>query len=84
MTIGHEGKKYLRKIQSANGTPNGAYIEVDVYEVLVAFDVTCPATAHAIKKLLAAGTRGKGNRLSDLVRAQAAISRAIDMEKRNV
>lgn len=57
-TIKHEGKKYLRQIYSAAGTPiESDFVFVDVYEVLVAFDVTCPAIQHAIKKLLACGQR---------------------------
>ena len=54
---------------------------VDVYDVLTAFNVTCPATAHAVKKLLCAGRRGGGkNRLQDLAEAQQALVRAIDLE----
>lgn len=75
----HEGKKYLREIYPADG--NGAPILVDVYSVLVAFDVRCPARAHCVKKLLAAGGRGKGSELDDLVGADAALSRAIDMQR---
>lgn len=73
----HEGKKYLRLIHPANG--DGRPIYVDVYSVLVAFGVTCPATAHALKKLLAAGQRGKGDKKADLVGAIAAINRAVDL-----
>lgn len=76
----HEGKKYLRKIRDAQ---SDATIDVDVYEVLAAFEVTSQPIGHAIKKLLACGQRGKGSRLDDLVGAAAAISRAIDQEKRN-
>ena len=53
----------------------------DIYTILLAYGVTCPATAHAIKKLLCAGKRGGGkNRLQDLTEAQAALTRAIDLE----
>ena len=76
----HEGAKYLRRIHAADGS--GLCAEVDVYEVLLAFQVTCPATSHAIKKLLAAGDRGKGDRLADLKGAMAALNRAIDVEER--
>lgn len=75
----HEGKKYLRRICGA-GVDKGT-IEVDVYCVLEAFGVTCPATQHTLKKLLCAGQRSKGNRLADLIGAEAAISRAIELEK---
>lgn len=74
----HEGKKYLRQINSAD-TP-GAAVGVDVYAVLEAFGVTCPARQHAIKKLLCAGGRGKGDTLTDLKGALAAVSRAIELE----
>ena len=33
-------------------------VVIDVYDVLDAFDVTNPATAHAVKKLLFPGGRG--------------------------
>lgn len=75
----HEGKKYLRKIHSA--TRDKAPIQVDVYNVLEAFKVTCPARQQAIKKLLCTGTRGKGNELADLIGAEAAVARAIELEK---
>lgn len=78
-SIKHEGKKYLRQIEDA---VTGQRIMVDVYEVIRAFDVTCPGRQHALKKLLAAGTRGKGSELADLVGAQTALSRAIDFARR--
>jgi hypothetical protein len=74
----HEGKKYLRRICSP---VDGTSIEIDVYAVLEAFSVTCPARAHAIKKLLCAGTRGKGDAIADLTGAAAAVDRAIQLEQ---
>lgn len=74
----HEGRKYLRTITSC---VDGQSIQVDIYDVLFAFNVTCPAVAHAIKKLLAPGQRGKGPILADLIGADAALSRAIDRQK---
>lgn len=74
---GHSGSKYLRAVR---GAVNGESVAVDVYAVLVAFGVTCPATAHACKKLLLAGLRGKGSRVQDLREARDAISRAIEMQ----
>jgi hypothetical protein len=56
-------------------------IEIDVYAVLEAFQVTCPARAHAIKKLLCTGTRGKGDAIADLTGAAAAVDRAISIER---
>lgn len=52
---------------------------IDVYDVLNAFGVTCPATQHAIKKLLMPGKRGHKTELGDLLEARASIDRAIDL-----
>jgi hypothetical protein len=70
----HTGSKYLRRI---NVDEAG---RADVYDVLEAFNVTCPARAHAIKKLLCAGIRGKGNALQDLKETADAVARAITLE----
>ena len=53
----------------------------DVYDVLTAFGVTCPAVAHAVKKLLCAGQRGHKDRLTDLREAMTAIARAAELER---
>jgi len=68
------GKKYLRTISLVDG-------QVDVYSVLVAFGGACPATQHAIKKLLAAGLHGKATALQDLTEARDAIDRAIQIRR---
>ena len=52
---------------------------VDVYDVLKAFGVTCPATQHAIKKLLMPGNRGHKDQLQDLNEAKQSIERAIEL-----
>lgn len=75
----HEGQKYLRIIQSA--IVPGDYLDVDVYAVLEAFKVTCPARAHAIKKLLCCGNRDKGSEMADLIGAEAAVARAIELQR---
>lgn len=79
----HEGSKYLKRIISPVALEPGkrAAIQVDVYAVLEAFGVTCPAIAHCIKKLLMPGQRGKGDKLADLKGAMAALNRAIDLEQ---
>lgn len=90
----HEGKKYLRLIRRPKGAdvayrpvPDHPYrpevvgIEVDVYAVLEAFRVNDQAVGHAVKKLLCAGDRGKGDRLADLKGALAAVARAVEMEE---
>lgn len=69
------GSKYLRPIQcSIDG-------KLDVYAVLVTFNVVCPARQHAIKKLLCSGIRDKGTVLQDLREARDAIERAVQMEE---
>ena len=79
----HEGKKYLRMIHAATQNGEGGLVGVwvDVYAVLEAFNVTCPGRQQAIKKLLCAGLRGKGGELADLIGADAALSRAIDLQR---
>ena len=56
-------------------------LTVDVYAVLEAFEVTCPARQHALKKLLCSGIRGKGDTLQDLNEARDAITSAIHLEE---
>jgi hypothetical protein len=73
----HSGSKYTRTIHSA--VCQGEFVTVDVYAVLVAFDVRCPARQHAIKKLLCAGIRGKSTEEQDLREARDSISRAIEL-----
>ena len=77
--MGHVGNKYLRKIYSPLG---GEPIYVDVYAVLEAFKVTCPALQHIVKKVLCAGLRNKGSTLQDIEEAvNASGPRAIQMQK---
>lgn len=56
-------------------------VEIDVYDVLVAFDVTNPAIQHAVKKLLCPGQRGAKDTLQDLNEALVSIERAIEIEE---
>lgn len=74
----HEGRKYLRQMRDVG---NGGPFDVDVYCVLEAFKVTCPARQHALKKLLCAGTRGKGTEIDDLRGVIAAVNRAIELQE---
>lgn len=67
------GSKYLRDIKLTSNK------KIDVYAVLIAFNVTCPARQHAIKKLLCAGLRGKNDELNDLKEAKDAITRGIEL-----
>ena len=68
------GNKYLRIIHDRQGKELG---EVDVYCVLRSFGVTEPSIQHAIKKLLCAGLRGKGDVKQDLREAIDAIEAGI-------
>lgn len=56
---------------------------VDVYDVLKAFNVTCPAMAHGIKKCLAPGQRGTKGVFQDKQEAIASIVRSIQMDEEN-
>jgi hypothetical protein len=74
------GSKYVRTILPRVG--NGPGVEADVYNVLDAYAVPCPAQAHAAKKLLCAGLRGKADRLRDLEECLDAVRRAVELERR--
>ena len=65
--------KYRRPIP-ARATRNGG---MDVYDVLTAFGVTCPALAHAVKKILCPGQRGAKDKLQDLKEAAWSLAEAI-------
>lgn len=75
--------KYQRII---DGLPfkdsDGALLDgmvIDVYDVLKAFEVTCPATQHAIKKMLMAGERGHKDKQTDLNEAIQSLQRAKEL-----
>ena len=67
--------KYQREFISMDGK----VFRADVYRVLKAFGVTCPALQHAVKKLLMPGQRGTKNELQDLTEALLSVSEAIAM-----
>jgi hypothetical protein len=54
-------------------------ITIDVYDVLKAFDVTCPAMQHAIKKCLMAGKRGAKDAVQDMNEAIQSIERSKEL-----
>ena len=60
---------------------DGKVFAADVYSVLAAFGVKCPARQHAIKKLLMPGQRGAKGEIQDLDEALVSVSRAIDMAR---
>ena len=86
----HEEAKKLKQVSSEPDLRNkyervvsnykGDEITVDVYDVLLGFDVTCPIMSHAAKKVLAAGERGHKDKLTDLYDIKASIERAIEVE----
>lgn len=58
-------------------------ITIDVYDVLKAFNVTCPALQHLIKKALAVGQRGHKDASEDLKDILASAKRAIELSEGN-
>lgn len=68
--------KYQRKIVGVMGES----AIVDVYDVLIAYDVRCPAIAHAIKKLLVPGSRGAKSWSQDVNEAIGSLRRALDLQ----
>ena len=73
--VGVVENKYLRTITNKNGES----IIVDVYDVLEAFQVTCPALQHLSKKALCAGLRGHKSAAEDLVDIWNSAERAIQL-----
>lgn len=63
--------KYDREIKKG--------VMVDVYDVLDAFKVECPALQHLIKKALACGQRGHKDMLDDLLDINASAKRALSL-----
>lgn len=72
---------YRRTIREQTWCATNVEVEADVYDVLVAWSVACPARQHAIKKLLMAGQRGVKSTLQDLEEARDAVTRAIELER---
>lgn len=56
-------------------------VDIDVYDVLTAFNVTNPAIQHAVKKLLKGGARGYKNETQDYKEAVQSINRGIELIK---
>ena len=52
---------------------------IDVYDVLQAFDVTCPAIQHAVKKLLRCGNKPGEAELDEIRGAITSLNRAVEM-----
>lgn len=74
--------KYTKQISESLYSPvDRKPIDCDVYDVLEAFGVTCPAIQHAVKKLLCTGQRGHKDRMTDLHEAEVSIRRAQQLQK---
>jgi hypothetical protein len=79
--------KYQRRIVGLDpvalekGIRKPIVVIVDVYNVLDAFSVSCPARAHAVKKHLCAGIRGKGPEEQDLSEAVICAERAVELHE---
>jgi hypothetical protein len=54
---------------------------VDVYDILAEYNVTNPADAHAIKKMLCPGQRGAKDGIKDRQEAIVSLQRAIELEQ---
>ena len=67
--------KYDREIVGKGGES----ADIDVYDVLEAFDVKCPALQHLIKKALCAGLRGHKDKEADLNDIASSAQRAIQL-----
>lgn len=68
-----QDNRYVRSVKG---------VQMDVYDVLKGFNVTCPAMQHAIKKMLCSGLRGYKNTIQDKKEAIASIKRSIELESK--
>lgn len=57
---------------------------IDVYRVLLLFDVTDPCLQHAVKKLLCAGGRGVKDAARDIEEARHALDRWQEMRAEEI
>lgn len=64
--------KYLRECKG---------VKIDVYDVIKAFSVTCPALQHLIKKALCTGLRGHKSQEQDLQDILDSARRAVELNK---
>lgn len=57
------------------------FSHIDVYRVLLLFEVTDPCIQHAVKKLLCAGKRGAKDEAQDVSEAKWALMRWEEMRR---
>ena len=72
--------KYQKPIKGKIVPEDNNMLYVDVYDVVKAFDVVCPAMQHAIKKMLCSGQRGVKDSVRDKREAIDSINRSIELE----
>ncbi|WII71729.1 hypothetical protein QJS83_14785 [Bdellovibrio sp. 22V] len=80
------GSKYLRTISGKKEItlPDGrkevmrVEVQVDIYDVINAWNLTDPALQHALKKLIQPGQRGNKTRSQDLQEAIYSIERCLE------
>ena len=63
--------KYIRTVKG---------VQVDVYDLLLAFNVTNPALQHLVKKALCAGLRGHKDKAQDMAEILESAKRAVELE----
>lgn len=71
--------KYKRQIAVTLKNGQIATGSVDVYDVIEAWGVQCPALQHLIKKALQPGARGHKSFEQDLKDIEASAKRAIEL-----
>ena len=83
--IGHRSDQSVSPVATNDSKYNRHCkgITIDVYDVLKAFNVTCPALQHLIKKALAVGQRGHKDASEDLKDILASAKRAIELSESN-
>ena len=54
---------------------------IDIYDILLAYGVTCPALQHLVKKALMAGQRGHKDKQQDLLEILESSKRALELEE---
>ena len=83
----HYASGDIERRQASSNPPPSKYHRMingewtDVYDVLIAFEVTNPADQHAIKKMLLPGLRGAKDGIQDRREAIQSLERAIKIEQ---
>jgi len=76
-----QGRSDVSKYNRIIKINDGSQAIIDVYDVLKAFEVTCPALQHLIKKALCAGLRGHKDISTDLADILSSAKRAVELNK---